>query len=381
MIENSSSNPSSEGMYFLPDIRQQQEFVSNLPTEVLDSLGVFTESGYRLESIEELAESMIRDIYDNPYDKHLLLAIGEPGSGKTIILQEMMVYLLQKRKELQQFARRKNHHYSTANFPWGVPFSIMPSQFREHGDYHKDSSLRPSKNRELKVAEDIYESAIWTWAKRATDRSSIKIGFGDISVVTGFYDEWSGHTLGMERGNRMLRHIAEKSGKFSNLPIRLHVVGVSAAPEVRQNSYENRMVITHEEPIDVLIRQLKKRGFHPVTSDLVAIKDYLTEGAPIDQMLLCYKDTDEVIANLIASGELRNPIDQGQDISSSSEYEYFQMKRHELIGQQLLPYVMRALSIPEDRGIVLDNRTVQESVHAYLAVATEQPFKRIIAEE
>lgn len=344
---------------------------TRFPTELIPNMGVFTEAGFQLETIDQLEESKIRDIVERPEEKHLFVAIGEPGSGKTLIEQQILADMLFGRDEIYKFTKNTNRKVVVDKFPWGMAFDAIPEDERENGDYHENPHLRKYKILEIEKAERNFLRLISDWARAPHVEGIINIAYADVPGITGTYFDDT-RPIGIPRGHATIQDIMGPRGAFADVPLNVHVIGVSASPEVRQFARENRQIQASED-IKEALRQLADRGFISDPADVKSFEEYNAEVAPPDQITLCERDTDQVIEAMSNAGLLH--IDDLDKIKSDSDILWWQHKRYQVIGQELIPKFMREVcKIPEDRGIVLNSRLLISTVHAYLNIASGEPI-------
>ena len=117
---------SSHG-YSLPDERRDPREIRN-PFAKNQLLGSF-ERTMGIESMHALAVRLEDEIMQNPAQVHLLGAVGEPLSSKSLTLRMIVGWVLRPEgKVTKELVEKRGYNIRTDIVPWGDPFLTLPKE-------------------------------------------------------------------------------------------------------------------------------------------------------------------------------------------------------------------------------------------------------------
>lgn len=357
-----------------------------------------TEHDYGCNSVREFVQRLSRKIVNNRDRKHILVAGGEPDSGKTTILLDVLSKVLDSKGVIMRDAKRLGYTVVVDMIPWGDPYFAIPHFLRDELDirdgknYHELPKALEEKRTEIRIAEGLIEDTLAASIaenpqqreKNTDDREEtsqkeqqkiIKIVVTDVPLITGEYSKGfdpitkippPNSTIGVPRGIALLQDLIHRRGKFENLEYNVSFVGVTASPDVRENNLTTRVAMLEGKTPEAKKKAMKERGLHVDTNDPEALEDYAKEVAPKDEIKLISDDVNIYLNQLVQNGILT--INYPEQPQSPHFFEDMPSIRARTISEQVIPRIVHeVIGIPK-RNEPTQNPHIQEDENDVLFV-------------
>lgn len=338
-----------------------------------DNVKIMGGTYYGSESVYCFEKRFSEQFAAHPDHIHILSAFGEPGSGKTSLLDELIDR--QKSKGMQE-----GYKFRVINLPWGDVFHHIPKSKRVTGvNYHEDEELFAAKRREIDEANRIYKGALLQALGMERRPGIVDIVSTDLPALSGMVLP-DGEVLGIPRGYQLLRELGSASGEFSRFEgAYTHFgIGMVATNEIRGRSRNTRAtMLSYSNPEDIT-SALAEQGIIFTAKGPEQIVNYQQEVASPSEMNLFEKDIYYFVRALTEHGFTSTDERLGRIRTSSLvDYESFTLydqQRVDSIGQGLLPRLMEDYGIPDDQAIIIVNDMLLERTMILLDVETVRPL-------
>lgn len=362
-------------------------------TGVWDSITSFPgrDSGY--DNPNAFLRSFKREIILHPERKHLLIVMGEPGGGKSTVLEQAMAHAMNPGEEqaldadsegddepnLPRFLQEQGYKPHYYYLPWGDASEHLPARWYadKTKDYHDYPHVMAKKREEIKAVEYLYRTVFDRVMKQPTIPGEIDILLADFPVITGAI--FDGQEGGIQRANQLLYDLVHKEAEFRGLDYDVHVAGLSASGAVRKKGFADRAALTGEHLTE---EEIKKRmqqqgmvvhGLAPGAAEQIA-----KEVANPKQLIYIERDVNEVATKVLAQHDSKG----GSIAPDIFDHNY--LLREQAIGGFVIPYFLeQIIKVSENRRINAWNAHPLNVVDVYAEFTLNRPVadyrKEIIA--
>lgn len=340
----------------LPKSPHRIEMAQGSYEDLLRYVGDFPGAFYGNDNSYSFVTRFQQKIVNHRGFPHLLLNLGEPASGKTTILYDIVHYLLRENGPIANDMKKHGYKVRIDVLPWGDPFFVIPDDVKkefgiEGKDYHDSRELMDIKRKEIHVAEGIYENSLLhtvsryflnpefkngqTWDIKADEIFHIVIG--DIPVISGGY--YGQDMVGVPRALKTLEKLVHREGEFSGQEYSLTLAATVADPTVRGHNIDTRADMLNGKTIEAMVRAMEARGIKLDVQDLSNVQTYAEEVAPPNEIDLLARDVDDYIRHLLEKRIVSVHYVDGNTVDQ--EFKSNPLKRVRFIGQEIFPRFFR----------------------------------------
>jgi ABC-type dipeptide/oligopeptide/nickel transport system ATPase component len=366
-------------------------------TEVFNNLKSFPGGEYGANDPEEFVDTFSHTIMMYPDRAHLLVSVGEPGSGKSTVLYQMLAHMLlpyeiEEEGEirtvtppLKQFIDDNGYEVQVHMAPWGdASERLDPSwEIDKTIDYHRDTLTHEAKQREVNYSERIVRTAIHkTIEETNTDAKNgkkiIHILAGDLPVNTG--DVIGDQRVGILRAYDLMKDLMQRNKEFGDLAYELSCFAMSASEDVRNKAYGDRTLLTEAQTEKEKIAALEAQGMHINTTDDEDIALIAQESASPDQMRMIERDINDVLLEIYPLHDERTRPDSYAEAFTLDTFKNSQF-RIRTIGVVQLPRLLSEVlgAAPTDLHVGnFYNESVSERVDVFPGIVNRHPISELL---
>lgn len=352
------------------DQRYETELPRHSPFELLNNVSSFVGSS----NVWEILGSIETDFLKDPKKVILIGAIGEPASGKSVLLWQILNWLTQSNSPINLVASKEKREIRVNIIPWGDAVMVEPSgTWNVPNEKLEKMQLKKQVNNASKIFSFILENTLSKSADNADKYIDI-IAFDTPSVTGAIVDN---KEIGLIRANDVLCELIHKKGDFNNYSTLYdtpYIFGLAASQEVRLWNKHNRELFEKASNDEQKKEILVKRGM------ILNLKEgrermFGIEDAKLSDVLSIENEVNDFIIKLINNGKITA---LPRDFFSEKNLELLQSAsnrftedflrafktwkgediRANLIGRELFPWLFNeCLNIPYQNRAFLYNKT------------------------